>query len=296
LYYKANRAIFAYKNAVRKFWFLKNLRPKKSEEAEMMDEAVDKKDLVEGVTAEFREGLQKQQSPEEKVRFILDFMRQCVSQEKRPNFKHFWEAKPLCIAAFKEEISPYLRESLWLEYLELTSEAKRLKQILDEQSIFNEEQIKLALDALEGDLKNAQALIEQLPKCEIPETLGWDVGFYQATEAEVNLLNTFAVKATELRKELLAMEMRGKKRVEFLDKVKQFGDQVFPRRKELSQVLSGRFESDIKAYIEREFPKDRKPTKLFYVLKSEIKALQNLAKQLFLTSTVFAATRLALSE
>ena len=65
-------------------------------------------------------------------------------QPQSPHFKDFWEARRLCLPLFKENMNPKSRSLLWAEYIEISAEARKLKEILDEQSPFAVEQIELA--------------------------------------------------------------------------------------------------------------------------------------------------------
>src|SRR5579871_3448622 len=71
-------------------------------------------------------------TPEEKVAYGLEFMRSSISQEGSPRFREFWEARRQILPCFKENLNPAIRSKLWGEYVELTVEARRLKEILEE--------------------------------------------------------------------------------------------------------------------------------------------------------------------
>src|SRR5690242_12341464 len=100
----------------------------------------------------FSETIKSFATSEEKIAFGLEFMRKAISQEGSPHFREFWEARKTVLPFFKENINIAIRSKLWGEYVELTSEARRLKDILEEQSAFATEQIDLAIQALEKDL------------------------------------------------------------------------------------------------------------------------------------------------
>ena len=95
--------------------------------------------------------LEKLASAEEKIRFCLEFMRGVLG-DKAPRFKDYWEAKRICLPLFKESLPPPVRSQLWAQYIEVSTEARHLKEILDEQSAFAMEQIDLAIQAIEADL------------------------------------------------------------------------------------------------------------------------------------------------
>ena len=158
----------------------------------------------------FTEQLNKLPSVDEKIRFLIDTMKAALAQERSPNFKTFWDAKHLCLTLFKENMPPAMRAHLWTDYIELSDEAKKLKNILDEQTAFAVEQIELAIKALEEDLVNYDQLLEQLSDIEIPEVQQMvnKIEYYLTTQRELNLLNTFAARINSLRKEVMKMEMR----------------------------------------------------------------------------------------
>ena len=84
---------------------------------------------------------------DEKLLLAVNFMEASLSQGGTPHFRHFWEARRLCLPLFKENISSSLRSQLWSKYSELSKEARRLKDLLDEQSAFAVEQIEKAVVA-----------------------------------------------------------------------------------------------------------------------------------------------------
>src|SRR5690349_2092973 len=86
---------------------------------------------------------------EDKIQAILFFMKRCLSQDGFPLFKEFWDARKEILLLFKENLPPYLRAQLWKEFTELTYEAKKVRDILDERSLFHVEQIELAIQAVE---------------------------------------------------------------------------------------------------------------------------------------------------
>src|SRR3990167_6563154 len=102
--------------------------------------------------------------PEEKIRKAIEFMRSRLSLSASPGFRDFWEVRKVCLPLFKENIFPRSRAELWQQYIDLSEEARRLKEILDEQSAFAYEQIDLAVQALVQDLSSYQAIIDQMPE------------------------------------------------------------------------------------------------------------------------------------
>lgn len=238
---------------------------------------------------------------EKKLRLSLEFMRQILAQENTTRFKEFWEVRKLCLSLFKEDIPASVRADLWTVYTELASEAKQLKEILDQQSAFAVEQIELAIQALEKDVANIEVLREQIADVLLPEecfSLQKNRELYSSIQHELQLLNTLAMKINSLRKELLKTEMRIRIKNKLLTRISACGSQVFPKRKELIKQISELFGQDVELFIQSQFQFREGETKLIpsYTLREEIKHLQQIAKILTLNTHVFTETRLKLSS
>lgn len=259
--------------------------------------AVEKK--VSSALVEFLGQFEKEVTPEEKIRQAISFMRVAISQTGTPRFKDFWEVRRLCLPLFKENLNPKVRALLWGEYIELSREARRIKEILDEQSSFAAEQIELAIAALENDLNQFPQLLIQSPEIFIPEictTLLQKRNLYNLLQKELNLLNAMAARINALRKEVVKTEMRVRYRNKFFDKLSACGDQVFPRRKELIKRISEEFAADIFQFLKNGFEYQVQKNIHLFVLREEIKSLQLMAKELTLNTQAFTETRLQLSQ
>lgn len=232
--------------------------------------------------------LEKQKTPEEKVRFALDYMRNCLSKGDKPNFKDFWSAKQLCITAFKNGLNSYSRDAFWKEFVELSSEGKKLQEIFDEHALFTEEQISLAIEAMEKDFENLQDHIDLSPEAFL------DNKFYQKLQNELSLLNNLASRLNSLRKELLSVKIRSKIKSILFNRLGSLGDGVFPKRKTLILKIAEAFESDINLFVEKFNKKEEK--RPLYELKQQIKDLQLMAKNLSLPTKTFSTVRLELSK
>lgn len=235
---------------------------------------------------------------EEKIHAAICEMRKCVSRENEPDFQGFWEAKKLALLYFKEHLNPMARSQLWSEYLELVDEAKNLKDILEEQVSFAMEQIELAITGVEEELKNYQMLLERVPLIDFPEkcrAISGQKEFYLATQRELTLLNGFATRVNSLRKEIINLDMRLRFKNKFFRRLSVLGDNIFPKRKELIKKISSQFISDISNFASEvvDKPFRRIP---FYIIKQDIKDLQNLAKNLSLNTKAFTECRLLLSK
>src|SRR3989338_5717599 len=143
-------------------------------------------------------------TPEEKIAFGLEFMKGTISQEGSPRFREFWEARRLVLPFFRENVNSVIRPKLWGDYVELTVEARKLKEILEEQSSFAMEQIDLAIQALESDLAKFAELLEQGRAIPFPQASSLTSDreqVYYPIQRELNLLNTLASRLNGLRKE-----------------------------------------------------------------------------------------------
>lgn len=234
---------------------------------------------------------------EEKLPAVLALMKDALSENKTPDFKKFWEARQYCLILFKNPLPSPVRTAFWQEYIDLSAEAKRLKDLLDEQTSFAIEQIDLAIKTLEEDLKKKDMLIDRMPAVSYPpkcKTLLRNKAFYIEVQGELNLLNVWASRINSLRKEVLKTPMRLKYRNSFFKWLSLLGDQIFPRRKELIKKVSESFQRDVEYFADRNFS-EQKAGGPFFALREEIKNLQGMAKVLTLNTTCFSQTRQKLS-
>ncbi len=249
---------------------------------------------------EFTEKLQALPTPEEKIAFGLGFMRQTISQEGgSPRFREFWEARRHTLPLFKEKVDVSIRSKLWGEFMELTQEARKLKEMLEQESTFAMEQIDLAIVALEADVARLGELLAEAPELPFSPAAGElyeKRDQYNAMQRELNLLNTLASRLNGLRKEILKTDMRIRFKTKFLKRLSELGDKIFPRRKELIDGVSSEFERDVTAFVERYFAAGQVGGARYFELREAIKALQSTAKLLTLSSEVFTRTRVKLSE
>ena len=264
-------------------------------------QAEKEKDFKKGVSplfADFLQHFENEKTAEGKIRLSIDFMRTALSNSGTPRFKDFWEGRRLCLPLFKENISPKVRSQLWSSYIELSTEAKRLKEILDEQSAFAIEQIELAIQALERDLENYDLILSQSEDAAgflnsfILEEKG---DFYVQLHRELQLLNTLASRVNALRKEVVKTEMRIRIKNKLLERLSLCGDRIFPKRKELIKQVSQEFINDVDKFISSYFQDEEFKDVPLYALREEIKQLQSIAKQLTLNTHAFTETRLKLS-
>jgi hypothetical protein len=246
----------------------------------------------------FLSDLEKLPDADAKLQFVLDFMEAQLSQSGTPHFKTFWDARTVSLNFFKEAADPVLRATLWTKYEELTKEARRLKEMLDEQSAFAAEQFEIAIAALEQEMAAFDSQLDKLSPVllDFPARLlprGLD--HYEALQKQLNLLNVHASRINALRKELIRTEMRVRQKNKFFQRLSVIGDLVFPKRKELIKEVSQAFAADVEALIAAHFGQEPFEQPLFS-LREEIKMLQGMAKQLTLNTQAFNQTRLQLSQ
>jgi len=237
------------------------------------------------------EGLEK---VEDKLKCSIDFMRSTLSKEKIPAFRDFWDAKKLCLSFFKENIPSRMRNLFWKDYVALSDEIRKIKEILDEKSSFAYEQIDLVIQALEKDLQEFDTSIAAMHPLEVPKEAKYlkeNQAAYQERQNTLTRLNILGAQIHALRKELVDTPMRMRKKNEQFDKLSKLGDQVFPRRKELMKSVAELFLADIDRFVEA-FCLDYPP---FFALKEEIRAMQGFAKVLTLNSASFSRSRKLLS-
>lgn len=248
---------------------------------------------------DFLQQFEQEANTEAKIRLSMDFMRAALTHTGTPRFKDFWEGRRMCLPLFKENISSKARSQLWSAYIELSTEAKKLKEILDEQSAFAIEQIELAIQALERDLENYDLILSQSPPVNIDLdgfSLEIKKEFYLQIQRELQFLNTLAARVNALRKEVVKTEMRIRIKNKLLERLSLCGDHVFPKRKELIKKVSQEFTDDVDKFIATHFQDEAFKDVPLYALREEIKLLQSTAKILTLNTHAFTQTRLKLSN
>lgn len=248
----------------------------------------------------FRESFEQAKEIEEKVSIAIEFMKEVLGKTDGVSLKDFWDAKKLCGPLFKEKMNPIKRNHLWNEYTQLGDEARRLKEIMDEQSAFSIEQIELAIEALEKEIEQYDTLLKQVPPLTVPKvskSLQNREKEYREIQQELQLLKTLISRLDALRKEILNTDMRISHKNRILKRLSKLGDLVFPKRKELIKKVSDSFILDVERFLKDRFPEgEEKPNAPYYALRSEIQGFQALAKFLTLNTAAFTKTRKILSE
>ncbi|MCI5641600.1 MAG: hypothetical protein MR276_00495 [Chlamydia suis] len=244
-------------------------------------------------------------SVEEKIVFALEQMESLLrNADQSSDLKLFWSVRKFCLPLFQQMGDPVQRASLWGRYTELTREGRHLKILQDEEGAFLVGQIELAISCLESDVNDffVKTEKEEIAKedraaLEI-QSLAAHKDFYLSTHADLRWLSSFSSKIINLRKELMNMSMRMRLKSQFFQKLSVLGNKVFPRRKELTEQVSELFAQDVDAFVEKYFAKASRESlkKTVFFLRKEIKRLQQAAKYLAISSSVFSSTRLRLSQ
>lgn len=185
------------------------------------------------------------ESPEERIRASIDFMREAISSEGKPRFRDFWRMKKSCFDLFASETNPIKRTFFWKEYSELLGEAHRLQEMFKEETLFQAEQIKLAMSALANEIENLdKAKAISLPLFD---------RFFELKELEqrARFFESLKEKVILLRQEVLALEIRVHQKNELLEELKGMGDRVFPEYKQVVQELTLAFEERANRFFEK---------------------------------------------
>ena len=246
---------------------------------------------------EIIDSLLEKASPEEQIKHYIDVM-QSKLVSSAPQFREFWEAKRDCLPLFKENIPSKARGELWRRYVDLSAEAKRLRDIVEEESLFASEQIELAIQSLVSDLDAMEERLCQMPGLDVVLDLppmAAKKETYNNEQKKLHLLNALAAKVNALRKETIKTEMRVRSKNKMFKLLSSCGDRVFPVRKELIKKMSQEFSEDIAAFVKMYFEAGKKPSVSIHALREEVKNLQSLAKLLTLNTQSFTETRIALS-
>ncbi len=242
------------------------------------------------------EALKDAKETEDQIKIALDFMRSALNQEGSPRLRDFWDAKTTCLPLFKQRIAPSARSYFWDEFVELSNEARRLKEVLDEQSAFASEQIDKAIEALEGDLDQFDEMLTQIQNLKLSDkatALLSDFDTYNSHYKELTLLTALSTRIGSLKQEVIKTSMRVRQKGRIFEKLQELREKILPKRKKLIDTLSEKFISDVTAFVQAH---GSKPTKPFYELREEIKTMQDLSKTLGISTGAFTKTREELSQ
>lgn len=240
--------------------------------------------------------IDQQQDTESKLNLVVQYMESSLSQEGSPDFKVFWESRNFCLELLKESLPAVVRSAFWVKYRDLSKEARRLKDILDQESDYTAEQIEIAIQDLEQELTQTQIPNANLEPLNLSNALLKNRAFYENTQTSLSHFNTIAARINALRKELIKTEMRIRTKNKFFQRLSTIGDHIFPVRKELIKEISQQFSADVDSFVQEHFGNQGHPNESIFALREEIKILQHIAKLFTLNTQAFNSTRLRLSE
>lgn len=246
-------------------------------------------------------------SIDDQINHCLLLMKEELRNIEGPNFKRFWEVRKECLTFFKANVSPLLRPQLWEAYIALADEARMAKEHIEEDSKFASEQLDLAIDALEKELKKLQeapegflsGMIATTTYPSSPKSIELHYHSYIQKQSYIQIVTIFGAKVNELRKELIKMPIRMRVKVKSFDRLSKLGDQIFPVRKQLIEELSDLFIKDIEGFADKHFPAESldhgKLKHSLFFFREEIKQLQAFGTLLSLNSAAFTFMRKRLS-
>ncbi|MDX8430372.1 MAG: hypothetical protein SNF33_00985 [Candidatus Algichlamydia australiensis] len=252
--------------------------------------------MAESAFTALQEAIKNKENVEDKIRAVIDFMKGAISSSESPRFKDFWNAKELALTLFKEKLNPGLRSEFWKEYTSLIEEARRLKEVFDEQATFALEQIDLAINAFTESLEEKEEKVAAIKSLSFPKSayhLNQNHKLYDPHYRELKFLTSLGERLKALRKEVLGTEMRIRFKNKILQKLSALGDQIFPRRRVLIDEISAQFIEDVKRFSDKHFGNGASAKG--FQLRDEIKAFQEYAKVLTISSTIFQQARKILS-
>lgn len=257
-----------------------------------------------GSYADFAKEIESTDSAVDRLKKAFDFMRACLSEGIVTKRLDFLQAKQLCLGLFKTAMEPAFRYPLWRQFTEILDSAELASEIVSESSAFYLEQFTLALNDL--DKKADQEPTDTA--FTITENLGFD-GTPSALEAFVRGLREelfalqgrlehfrkYALRYRCLREEIIGCQMNPRDKRALLQQLKVVRAKIFPKREALTERIDTLFDEEVTQFISGALIAGE-PTKPIYVLKQELKALQQIARSLALSSEGFKQARLKLTE
>ncbi|MDN3508390.1 MAG: hypothetical protein P0S94_05680 [Simkaniaceae bacterium] len=235
-------------------------------------------------------------SAEEKIEELVGVMRGALAQEGVPQFRVFWDARKAFHEVFKECKNPIFKSKIWKELTELTNEARRVKEILDEEARFAVEQIELALKGFVEDVEKADDSSGSIDLPEQCRELLDNKQAYLERQGRINHFTTMMLRLKEMRSEIIKTEMRIRHKNRLLKEISTIGDKFIPERKELIETLSDAFLADVQRFHVHHFGENAQSRVPLRILRDEIKGYQNAAKLLSVNSRVFKQSRDLLSK
>jgi len=238
--------------------------------------------------------LRKIDDPEQKLREALSLMREALATDGSPRLKEFWALRAFCLPLFQHPFPSYLRASLWQQYIDLATEAKKLRLLLNEHSTFAYEQIDLAICVLEKNIQQKeQEEIKERAKLSFKDVFldTHRSGRYQVMQQEIAFLHSMGLQVQSLHKEILQIDMRVRNKRRLLNRLSRCGDSIFPRKKELIQEISQMLVCDIHSFAGSVRQNQEIDWMRAGALRMQIKGWQSLSKSLTIHTQAFMETR-----
>ncbi len=254
-------------------------------------------ELIECSVDDYVKELSKLEPVEDRISKMLGYMKLQLSHGEIHPLSRFWKMRKFCLDHFKCTISVSQRLKLWKDYCTVIEEIVKLKQIIDEKSAFEREQIEEALLSIASDLEQMDELVEKEPEVSVPkcQCVQKHANFYKTTQKELGVYSSYAKRLNALKKEILALDISFKKKQEILDQIHSLADRVFPKKRDLLNLMSKTYTTDIQNFVRANFSSGDFKTPIFQ-LKEQIKQLQNFAKVISLNVEAFSKTREQLSD
>lgn len=231
-----------------------------------------------------------------KLTLAIQFMKDALSNGKRPRFRDFWRMKKVCLDLFKTEIHKTKRVAYWEEYTALLAEAHALQKIIEEQVEFQAEQIDLAIDGLDKEYEKGSFPSLTLPSCLELIVEGKELYILHQT---LSFLNRLREQALSFRKEVLSLEIRVSQKNKLLAKLTKVSDKIFPERKKCFQEITRIFLLSVDNFVSQHFDKENKIVREgenYFNLRSYIKAYQATLKILMISNDAYGKIRKSLSN
>lgn len=254
-------------------------------------------ELVECSVDDYVKELSKLEQADERIAKMLEYMKLQLSHGEIHPLSRFWKMRKFCLDNFKCTIAVSQRLKLWKDYCVVIDEIVKLKQVIDEKSSYEKEQIEEALLSIASDLEGVDQLIEKETEISVPKSpcVQKHATFYKSTQKELSIYSSYAKRLNSLKKEILALDISFKKKQEILDQIHVLADKVFPKKRDLLGLMSTTYASHIQIFVRINFSDSEFKSPIFH-LKEQIKQLQNFAKVISLNVDAFSKTREQLSN
>lgn len=238
----------------------------------------------------FFEKIDSASSTEEGIRMCLSEMKLFLSEKEVSDFEIFWKMRQKCLELFKKKIPSRSRTLLWSEFIFLSDEMRKIKEVFNEEASFAFEQIELAVEAFSLDMEQVDQKISESPPIFFPDNVRVMKGLrnsFVTKQQELDFMSYMVDRLNSLRKELIHTQVRARFKSRLFAELSKLGDNIFPRRRKMILSLSEDFFERVRAFKIDKFH--------LHDSKEEIKALQALARSLTINAKVFNEVRDILS-